>query len=158
MNQWVEISFDCLPLRSVSRLDVPMDASPKYIERCERIKRAMNEHGSHNTYFLYNAHCRFHVLNHEELGQLNFHFEGTLFTSANDCSAERCDLEVKLVEETCDWLTEPVVQWFLDTTSRAVLAEFDRYIAAGDLERTLKRMEKLQAQSEEAGGFVGMYL
>ena len=37
MNRYVEISFDCLPLRSVGRLDIPMDASPKYRERCERI-------------------------------------------------------------------------------------------------------------------------
>ena len=29
MDRWVEISFDCLPLRSVGRLDIPMDASPK---------------------------------------------------------------------------------------------------------------------------------
>jgi hypothetical protein len=28
--RYVEIVFDCLPLRSVGRLDIPIDASPKY--------------------------------------------------------------------------------------------------------------------------------
>ena len=40
MNRWVEIAFDCLPLRSVGRLDIPIDASPKYRERCEQMRRA----------------------------------------------------------------------------------------------------------------------
>ena len=34
-GQWVEIEFDCLPLRSVTRQDVPIDASPKYADRGE---------------------------------------------------------------------------------------------------------------------------
>ena len=55
MDRWVEISFDCLPLRGIGRLDIPMDASPKYQQRCERIKDAMERHGSFNSYFLYNA-------------------------------------------------------------------------------------------------------
>ena len=33
LRPYVDISFDCLPLRSVTRLDVPIDASPKYRER-----------------------------------------------------------------------------------------------------------------------------
>ena len=37
----VEITFDCLPLRSVGRLDIPIDASPKYRERCLAIKRSI---------------------------------------------------------------------------------------------------------------------
>ena len=43
MQRWVEVSFDCLPLRSIARLDIPIDASPKYRARCERIKAAMEE-------------------------------------------------------------------------------------------------------------------
>ena len=55
MNRPVDISFDCLPLRSIGRLDIPLDASPKYRARCERIKAAIDKHGSHNAYYLYHA-------------------------------------------------------------------------------------------------------
>ncbi len=55
-DQSVEIAFDCLPLRSVGRLDIPLDASPDFRSRCERIKAAMEKHGTHNSYYLYNAH------------------------------------------------------------------------------------------------------
>ena len=63
-----------------------------------------------------------------------------------------------LKRETCDWLTEPVVAWFRDTVRRAVMAEFDRYIEAGDLSRAKERIAKQQAEMEAGGGFVGMYL
>lgn len=158
MHRWVEIAFDCLPLRSIGRLDVPIDASPKYRARCERVLKAIETHGSHNTYYLYNAHCTFHLSNRAELGTLEFRFEGTALTDAGDQVTERCHLEVELARETCDWLTEPIVQWFIETVPRSVAVEFDRYIAAGDLEQTLRRIERLQAETEGRGGFVGMYL
>ena len=41
MGQWVEIEFDCLPLRSINRLDVPVDASPVYEQFVLRVKAAM---------------------------------------------------------------------------------------------------------------------
>ena len=50
MDRYVEITFDCLPLRSLSRLDIPIDASPKFRAKCERIKQALETHGSLNTY------------------------------------------------------------------------------------------------------------
>ena len=75
--------FDCLPLRSVGRLDIPLDASPKYRERCEQVKRAIEKHGSHNTYFLYNAACTFHLTNRENFGTLEFRFHGTVITDGN---------------------------------------------------------------------------
>jgi hypothetical protein len=158
MNRYVEIAFDCLPLRSVGRLDVPIDASPKYRARCERIKRAIEAHGSHNTYYVYNATCVFHLTNSDDVGRLEFRFEGTVLTDATDQHAERCHLEVELARETCDWLTEPVVAWLADTVPRSVRVEFDRYIAAGDLDQTRQRIERLQAETEGRGGFVGMYL
>src|SRR5262245_64423089 len=80
MNRWVEIAFDCLPLRSVGRLDIPLDASPKYRQRCEQVKRAIEKHGSHNTYFLYNASCVFHLTNRDNFGTLEFSFTGTVIT------------------------------------------------------------------------------
>jgi hypothetical protein len=158
MNRWVEISFDCLPLRSVGRLDVPLDASPVYRILCERIKGALEKHGSHNTYFLYNARCTFHLVNSDEVGMIQFGFHGTVFTDAADLKTEGCDLEVALLRETCEWLSEPIVQWFAETVRHAVAAEFDRYIRAGDLQQTRDRIEKIQSASDAADGFVGMYL
>lgn len=157
-NQWVEISFDCLPLRTIGRMDIPIDASPKYRSLCERIKDAIGKHGAHNSYYLYNAKCVYHLLNHEHQGLLEFKFEGVVLTDTSDQKTERSDLRVELVRETCDWLTEPIVDWFNGTVSHSVIAEFDRYIEAGDLQAAKDRIEKLQAASDDAGGFVGMYL
>jgi hypothetical protein len=156
VSQFVEISFDCLPLRSVGRLDIPLDASPAYRERCERIKAAIAKHGSHNTYYLYDASCTFHLTNQPDLGSLEFRFEGTVLTDPEDRRTVLADLGVTLVRETCDWLTEPVVTWFRETVSKAVAAEFDRYIEAGDLAQTVKRIAALQAKADQAGGYLGM--
>lgn len=158
MNRWVEISFDCLPLRTVGRLDIPIDASPKYRQRCEAVKGALDKHGSHNTYYLYNAECIFHLTNHSELGMIQFRFEGTVLTGTADLQTERCDLAVELVRETCDWLTAPIVKWFEQSVSHAVRIEFDRYIAAGNLQAAKDRIARLQAETEQKGGYVGMYL
>ena len=158
MSQHVDIEFDCLPLRSVGRLDIPIDASPKYRARCERIKQALETHGSHNTYFLYNARCTFHLTNDSEVGMIQYTFDGTALTDPSDQKTLRCDLRVELARETCDWLTEPVSAWLRDTVAKAVEIEFDRYIATGDLAQTVARIEKLQAQSDQRGGYVGMYL
>lgn len=158
MQRWVEIEFDCLPLRSVGRMDVPIDASPKYRQFCERVKAAFEKHGAHNSYFLYNASCTFHLTNDPQLGMVRFSLEGTLLTDEMDTKSTHADLRVELAGETCSWLIESVVHWLQETVQRAVLVEFDRYIAAGDLEQTRQRIEKLQAASDAAGGFVGMYL
>jgi hypothetical protein len=158
MDRWVEISFDCLPLRSVGRLDIPLDASPKFRAQCERIKAAIEKHGAHNTYYLHHAECVFHLTNQPDVGMLQFSFEGTVFTDAMDQKTVRSDLAVELVRETCDWLTEPIVAWFSSSVAFAVEAEFDRYIAAGDLSKAVERIEKIRAASDESGGFLGMYL
>lgn len=158
MARWVEITFDCLPLRSVGRLDVPIDASPKFRALCERIKRAIDQHGSYNTYFLYNATCRFHLTNRDDFGMIEFRFDGTVFTDTQDLHTERCDLTVELARETCDWLKEPIVEWFRETVVRAVRVEFDRFIEAGDLEKARQRVEKLRATADQQGGYLGMYL
>src|SRR5215470_18070087 len=97
MSQYVEIEFDCLPLRSVGRMDIPIDASPKYRERCERIKHALETHGSLNSYFLYNARCTFHFTNQSDFGMVEFRFQGTVLTDTTDQKTERCDLQVELV-------------------------------------------------------------
>ena len=159
MNRWVEISFDCIPLRSIGRLDVPLDASPKYQARCERIKAAIAKHGSHNSYYLENARCKFRLVNCENTGTLEYRFEGTVLTCAGDKQCQQCDLVVELASETCPWLTQPVSEWFAETVSHAVAAEFDRYIQAGGVsEQTSARQANLDSEIDESGGFVGMYL
>lgn len=158
MNRWVDITFDCLPLRSITRLDVPLDASPKYQAFCERLKAAIARHGTHNAYYLHNAKCIYRLLNDEERGSVVFKFEGTVLTDEDDKSCKTCDLDVELSAETCDWLTEPVVNWFRDTVRRSVAVEFDHYIRAGDLGKTKERIERIQQESDDSGGFVGMYL
>jgi len=158
MSRYVEIEFDCLPLRSVGRLDIPIDASPKYRQRCERIKHAIQTHGSHNTFYLHNARCTFHLTNDADVGMIQYTFEGTVLTDETDQKTVRSDITVELARETCDWLTAPATDWLAESVSKAVEIEFDRYIAAGDLVKTVKRIEQLQAQCDERGGFVGMYL
>ncbi|WP_164103551.1 hypothetical protein [Candidatus Laterigemmans baculatus] len=157
-GRWVEVEFDCLPLRSVGRLDIPVDASPRFAEFVLRVKQAIERHGTHNTYYLHAAHCTYHLTNDPELGRLRLDFEGTVLTDAADREVRSMDLQVTLKEETCDWLTEPIVRWFSETVSRAVGVEFNRYIAAGDLTRAEERLKQLQAQTEQSGGFLGMYL
>jgi hypothetical protein len=89
---------------------------------------------------------------------LEFRYEGTVITDPEDMHAQHADLEVSLVRETCDWLTAPVVEWFRQSVQHAVRVEFDRFIEAGDLQKTKERMAKLQAEMEQSGGYVGMYL
>ena len=108
--------------------------------------------------FTCNASCTFGLTNDDNVGMLEFRFEGTVLTDAEDRKAQGCDLQVELVRETCDWLTAPVVAWFAKTVKEAVLVEFDRYIAAGDLRRTVARMEQLAAESDARAGFLGMGL
>lgn len=158
MANRVEIAFDCLPMRSVSRLDAPLDASPKLAAKLLRIKQAIETHGSHNTYYLHNANCCFHLTNDPEIGSIDFHFEGTVFTNADDLKATRTELVVSLHRETCNWLNQAIVQWLSESVHRAVAVEFDRYIAAGDLEKTRERLAKVEQSLEATQGFVGMYL
>ncbi len=158
MNRWVEISFDCLPLRSVVRLDVPLDASAEFEAFCQRVKTAMARHGKFNTFYLYNGRCTYHLTNRADLGVLQFSFEGTILTDKEDRCTVGCDLDVNLLGESCDWLTGPATAWLRQTVLRSVCVEFDRYIEAGDLERTRERMERIQAAAERDGAFIGMYL
>jgi hypothetical protein len=158
MEHYVDITFDCLPLRSIPRVDIPLDASPKYRAKLERIKHALETHGTVGTYYLHNAACKFHLTNEPEFGVIEFRFDGTLFTDATDLKSERADLQVELVRETVDWLTEPVVHWFHECVTHAVEVEFNRYIASGNLAQTVARLKALESQVDESGGYVGMYL
>jgi hypothetical protein len=157
-GQWVEIEFDCLPLRSVTRLDVPVDASPAYEQFVLRVKAAMSKHGSHNTYYLHRGTCTYHLTNDPAQGTVSFALEGTVMTGEKDRRTKAVDISVKLEGETCGWLSEPIVGFLAESVQHAVLVEFDRYIDAGDLEKTEQRIKAVQEQSDLAEGFVGMYL
>jgi hypothetical protein len=139
-------------------LDAPLDASPKFQEFIRRVKAAVEKHGAHNTYYLYNACCAFHLANSSEVGLIEFAFHGVAITDAGDQKTQHCDLDVELTRETCSWLTEPIVAWFSQTVPHSVAVEFDRYIAAGDLSQAKMRIEKIQAKIDEQGGYLGMYL
>jgi len=158
MSQCVEIAFDCIPLRSINRFDAPGDAAPAQRALWGRIRQAAEKHGFHNTYYLCNARCVFRLTSHPEIGMIEFGFEGTVLTDAEDRQTRQCDLTVELRREVCPWLTTAAVQWLADTVSEAVKVEFDRYIAAGDLEKTIARMARIQAESDARGGFLGMDL
>jgi hypothetical protein len=154
----VAITFDCTPLRGLQRLDIPLDASPVFRARLERIQHAVAKHGTRNTYYLTNSACTFRFTNDPAIGWVQFSFEGTVLTDELDRKTVGSDLAIRLEKETCDWLTQPAVQWLTLSVKHAVEVEFDRYIAAGDLSRALERLAREQAASDAAGGFLGMNL
>jgi len=154
----VDLAFDCIPLRSLGRLDPPLDASPGLVAKYDRIKGAIAEHGTFNSYYLHNAFCRFFVTNDPLNGMIGFTFEGVVFTDDSDSRAKHASLKVTLEKETCPWLEQHVVKWFAETVNQAVIVEFNRYIGAGDPEQTKKRMQQLERAVEDRGGFVGMHL
>jgi hypothetical protein len=158
MSQAVDISFDCIPLRSMARFDIPLDATPEQKAFGERIRAAVQRHGLHNTFYLCNAKCVFHLTNHPEIGMVRFDLEGTVMTDEDDRKTVGCDLAIELEQEVCDWLTAPIVEWFKETVAEAVKIEFDLYIQAGDLQKTIERVERLQAETAARGGFLGMGL
>jgi len=157
-GHWVEIEFDCLPLRTVTRLDVPVDASPAYEQFVLRVKSAIEKHGTHNSFYLYSASCTFHLTNDPQNGMVRYSVEGVVLTDDTDQKSRACDFSIRLDGETCSWLTEPIVEFLAESVKHAMMAEFDRYILAGDLEKTRQRIEKIQSEAEAAGGFIGMYL
>jgi hypothetical protein len=154
----VTISFDCIPLRAVGRFDIPIDATDEQQALYQRIKTASQKHGLYNTFYLCNGQCVFRLTNNPEIGMVQFLFEGTVLTDQDDRKTIACDLHAELEKESCDWLTAPAVQWLKETVFEAVKIEFDRYIEAGDLQRTIQRVERLRAEIDAQGGYMGMGL
>lgn len=157
-GNWVEITFDCLPLRTVPRVDIPIDASPALAAKMLRVKQAIEKHGVLNTYFLHNARCAFRLTNDPREGMIEFEFDGTVLTDASDLKTRSCDLRVQLHRETCSLLNQSIVTWLSIAVTRAVQLEFDRYILAGDLRKVQERLARIEKQSDASGGYVGMYL
>lgn len=140
------------------RLDIPLDASPGYRARLERMQRAVAAHGTRNAYYLTAGSCLFRFTNEPAAGWARFRFEGTVLTDDGDLQTTGSDLNIVLDVETCDWLTQPAVKWLTVSVKHAVEAEFDRYIAAGDLAKARERLAREQAEIDEAGGYLGMNL
>ncbi|HAC89645.1 MAG TPA: hypothetical protein DCF63_03300 [Planctomycetaceae bacterium] len=158
LGRWVEVTFDCLPLRTVRAAPIPQDASPKLAMKLQNIQTAIQTHGTLGTYYLHNATCTFYLTNNPLVGMCQFSFEGVVLTDNNDMHSKSCELKIELCRDTCDWLQQSAVAWLTVAVQRAVLVEFDRYVQAGDLTKTIERLEALQKASDESGGFVGMYL
>jgi len=158
LGQWVEFEFDCLPLRSVGRLDVPLDASPAYEAFVLKLKAAVAKHGMHNSYYLHRAVCRYHLTNDPNNGRVEFHVEGVVLTGESDLQTRGVDLAITLGAETCPWLNEPSVEFLAESVKHAVATEFDRYIQAGDLSKTKERIDAMQEQIEKGDAFQAMYL
>ena len=121
-------------------------------------RAAAQKHGLHNSYYLHEGKCTFHLTNHDQIGTIDFTFAGTVLTDAADMRTLHADLDVELAGEVCEWLVAPVVSWFAETVREAVKVEFDRFIAAGDLEKTIQRTQRLQAAIDAQGGFLGAWL
>ncbi len=153
----VDIAFDCLPLRSVGRLDVPLDASPVYRERVERLNAALAAHSADRTYFLYNARCIFRLANSEIAGMLRFDFEGIVCTDAGDLLTESVALDIRLTSETCGGVPAHAEPWLQQQVEKAVAIEFDRFIAAGQLASRAEEIGQLDRLSD-LGGFSGMHV
>jgi len=137
---------------------VPSEASPAYRSRLERVQRAISRHGTRNTYYLTNGSCTFQFTNDPDVGWVRFTVEGTVLTDEADTKTVGSDLAIRLDKETCDWLTQPAVEWLTLSVKHAVETEFDRYIAAGDLARAEERLAHERAASDASGGFLGMNL
>jgi hypothetical protein len=155
MQPVVDIAFDCLPLRSVGRIDVPLDASPAYRARCELLQHALNTYGAANTYFLYNTRCIYRLANSNVENMLRFSFEGVVVTDRSDGQADRAELNVKLVSETCGQLSPDVLAWFNRVVERAVLIEFNHFISAGRLAERVEDLGQLDSIAD-VSDFTGM--
>jgi len=158
MDRWVDITFRCLPLRSVPSFALPVAAPQETAATYRKLRAAAHKHGLHNTYYLHEGKCVFHLTNHDQIGTIDFAFAGTVLTDAEDMHAFGCDLEVEMTGEVCEWLVAPVVDWFGESVREAVKVEFDRFIAAGDLDKTKQRLQQMQAASDAQGGFLGAWL
>jgi hypothetical protein len=155
MQPVVDIAFDCLPLRSIGRVDIPIDASPAYRARCERLLQAIDKFGNANTYFLYNTRCVYRLANSDIDNMLRFTFGGVVVTDRSDGRADRAELDVKLTSETCDPMTPEVLAWFQRAVERAVIIEFNHFISAGALAARVENLGQV-ASIQDVADFSGM--
>ena len=131
-----------------------LDASMVHQARCGRVKEAILKYSNQNAYYLFNAYAVFRLVNSQVIGMLRFQFEGVVLTDGSHRRTEAVDLEVELVSDTCDWLTDRATQWFEETVQQAVFVEFDRYITSGGLRKTVELTQQIPSSHH----FLGMNL
>ena len=153
MNPPVHIAFDCIPLRSVGRLDIPLDASAAHRAHCQRLQDAIHEHGTENAYYLHQAMAVFRLANSAVDGMLRFEFQGTVLTDASDRKAVSAELDIRLAGNTALDMDAAALAWWQQIVRRAVVIEFDRFVAAGKLPPPAD-----QPDSWPGGEFTGMHL
>lgn len=122
------------------------------------MQRAVAAHGTRNAYYMSDGACTFRFTNDAATGWVRFSFAGTVLTDDADLHTIGSDLDIAIDVETCDWLTQPAVEWLAVSVKHAVETEFDRYIAAGDLAKARERIALEQAKIDESGGYLGMNL
>jgi hypothetical protein len=130
----VDIAFNCTPLRSIARLDIPLDASEAGSARGQRIKAAIAAFGLERGYYLSDARCVFRFANSEVDGVCRFEFEGAVRTDAGDRMCDQTLLDVRLVSETCGGVPPEVERWLAERVRHAVAIEFARFLAAAQAE------------------------
>ncbi len=157
MEPVVDIAFDCLPLRSIGRLDAPLDAPPEFRRRHAHLVAALERFGPERTYYLYNARCVFRLANSEIEGMVRFDLEGIVHTDASDLLTEHVELEVTLASETCGGIPPEVEAWFKTRVEKAVAIEFDRFIAAGQLSQRSTDLGH-DVDLANLAGFSGMHV
>jgi len=156
MPDAVTIVFECLPFRLVGHMGMPLDASEEQMALWRRFRAAMAKHGTANTYFLYNADCAFRLSNGPE-GYLRFVFEATVKTDEKDQHPTAIDLASLLAESDFDLpLHTSVLEFFRQAVQRAVLAEFQLFIDAGNLKRALAQREHILREWDRTRGFIGI--
>jgi hypothetical protein len=151
----VDIAFDCLPLRCIGRMDVPIDASEEYRKRCLRIKAEIDQNGAEHSFYLYNARCVFRFANSEFIGSCRFRFEGLARTDAGGRKASGVDIDVQLTSETCDGAPPEVERWLAERVRQAVVIEFDRFLST---DRHMDRVRELgtEANLGDIASFAGI--
>ena len=155
MQPVVDIAFDCLPLRSIARVDIPLDASSAFRARSERLRQVFNAYADENAYFLYNTRCTYRLANSDIDNMLRFSFDGTVLTDRSDLKADRADLNIVLTAETCGGVPPAALHWLRGIIQRAVLIEFDRFIEDGQLAERVRQLGSIDSITDVAG-FAGM--
>ena len=156
MPDSVTIVYECLPFRLVGHAGMPLDASEEQMALWRRFRAAMAKHGTGNTYFLYNADCTFRLTNGPG-GFVRFLFEATVRTNEKDERPVDIDFACQLAGTDFDQPLDPaVIGFFHQAVRRAVLAEFQLFIDAGNLKRALAQKEHILREWDRNRGFVGM--
>jgi hypothetical protein len=125
--------------------------------RCERLQRAIEMYGTDNAYFLYNTRCVYRLANSDIENMLRFSFDGVLFTDRSDARADRAELAIELSSQTCGPLPPEVLAWFRQIVERAVLIEFDHFVAAGLRDERVKDLANLDSIAS-VSDFAGMHV